>query len=328
VLWSNVLAYRDVRLASRERMGELAKIGERFAGDGPTLINEYEPYAARYFLRKADPESPSELRRRVVPLRRGTGLDKLEWAPVDEFQPNAALEYRTVVLRRSPAESRPQPGYDLAFRGRYFDVWQRPLQPSRHVIDQVMFGDRLNATAPAPCPEVRRLQQVAESQGAILVAAERPPALILDLANSDRPPDWGLAPGTPARMFPPSAGTMRLSAQVPADGEYDLWMQGSFGRGLEASIDGSRVGEVRHELSFEGMWSRFGSVRLAAGTHQVELRYGGPGIRPGRGEQLDRFGPVALEPKAPAPRLSEVAPGSAQTLCGKSLDWLAVVGRG
>ncbi|HZC13597.1 MAG TPA: hypothetical protein VE270_06210, partial [Thermoleophilaceae bacterium] len=53
VAWSNVLAYRDLSLAPHARFEELRAIGERIAGAGPTLMTEYEPYAARYFLREA-----------------------------------------------------------------------------------------------------------------------------------------------------------------------------------------------------------------------------------------------------------------------------------
>jgi hypothetical protein len=33
--------------------------------------------------------------------------------------------YRTLVLRRVPPVSRPPAEYVLAWRGRYYDVWQR-----------------------------------------------------------------------------------------------------------------------------------------------------------------------------------------------------------
>jgi hypothetical protein len=326
VLWSNWLAYRDVRIAPKDRLAELDRIGERFKGEGPALLNEYEPYGARYFLRDLDPEAPAELRRRVVPLRRGTGLEKLEWAPIDEFQPPATLEYRTIVVRRSPAESRPLPEYQLRWSGEYYDVWQRPEQPVQRVIEQSMFGDRTVAVATPPCAEVRRLGRVARGNGAALIAAERPQPLILDLASASRPAGWTFVPGRPAKLFPDHEGTASLPAQVAPAGDYDVWVQGSFARGLEISIDGGRVGFVRDHPNFEGHWNRFGSARLTAGRHEVVLRYPGASLRPGSGDQPQRVGPVALVPRAPAVRLTEVAPSDAESLCARSLDWLAVVG--
>ena len=57
VLWSNVLAYHDVWLAPRPALAELASIGDRFAGDGPTLMTEYQPYGVRHFLRHWIPKA-------------------------------------------------------------------------------------------------------------------------------------------------------------------------------------------------------------------------------------------------------------------------------
>jgi hypothetical protein len=325
VLWSNWRAYHDVRLAPKDRLEDLADIGDRFAGEGPALLNEYEPYGARYFLRELDPEAPAELRRRVVPLRRGSGLEKLEWAPIDEFQPAATLEYRTIVLRRSPAESRPLPEYELKHRGAYYDVWQRPVQPVQRVVDQAMFGDRTVAVTEAPCAEVRRLARVARDQGGTLVSATRPAPLILDLRTAGVPEGWTLVPGPPAKLFPTEEGTARLPAQVEVAGDYDVWVQGSFARGLEVSVDGDVVGLVRDHPNFEGLWNHFGNARLSAGTHDVELRYPGSSLRPGSGDQPQRVGPVALVPVAPEPQLGTLAPANADVLCGRDLDWLAVV---
>ena len=71
VLWSNALAYHDVWLAPRSQLTELETIGNTFAGAGPTLMTEYQPYGVRYFLRRMDPEGAGELRRRPVLLRNG-----------------------------------------------------------------------------------------------------------------------------------------------------------------------------------------------------------------------------------------------------------------
>ena len=76
VVWSGALAYRDVNLAPRDQLAELETIGHRIAGQGPTLMTEYQPYGVRHFLRDADPEAASELRRRQVPLRSGRTLPK------------------------------------------------------------------------------------------------------------------------------------------------------------------------------------------------------------------------------------------------------------
>ncbi len=124
VAWSNGLASRDASLAPYGQLAELESIGERFAGDGPALMTEYQPYGVRHFLRRLDPEGASELRRRLVPLGDGRVLAKGETAPIDAFAPDTVRVYRTLVLLR--ATGVPPAPFRLVDRGRYYDVWQQP----------------------------------------------------------------------------------------------------------------------------------------------------------------------------------------------------------
>jgi hypothetical protein len=290
------------------------------------MINEYEPYGARYFLRQLDPEAPAELRRRVVPLRGNeAGLGKNQWAPLDEFLLPGVLTYRTMVLRRSPAESRPPVQYSLLSSGRYYDVWQRPEQPPQRIVNYSIFGDQQNAGALPPCKLVRQLGTIARTSKAHLVGAVRAPAVVVGLSGARRPPSWPASGGSPTQLFPNRPGSALVSVTVPASGVHDLWVQGSFARGLELSVDGARVGSTRNELSFTGQWIRFGSRQLSAGTHQIELRYPGGSLRPGSGQQPETVGPVALVPRVPRSQLLDVSPAAVQTLCTKPLDWLEVV---
>ena len=328
VLWSNWLAYRDVKLAPRDRLAELVTIGHRFAGQGPALLNEYEPYGARYFLRKLDPEAPAELRRRVLPLRSGKGLGKNEWAPIDEFLLEPILLYPTIVTRRSPAESRPPAEYTLRFSGRYYDVWQRSVPARSRVLPYSIFGDNQNAGALPPCGLVGRLADSARKDGAVLAAAVRAPSVVADLSGASRPAGWPMTSGPPAQMYPRGPGSAALRMSVPAAGAYDVWVQGSFARGIEVSVDGARVGgDARDERSFSGQWIRFGTRRLNAGSHEVTLRYPGGSAAPGTGQQPETIGPVALQPRSPRPELLDVPPADAKSLCAKPLDWLEVVDR-
>lgn len=111
--WSNALAYRDANLAPYDQLAELELIGEQISGEGPTLMTEYQPYGVRHFLRGADPEGVSELRRRSIPLRDGSLVPKGEWADIAELDPQAVRAYRTLVLRKSPEQTRPPDGYEL-----------------------------------------------------------------------------------------------------------------------------------------------------------------------------------------------------------------------
>ena len=153
VLWSDGLAYSSVWLAPRAQLAELATIGTRFAGQGPTLMTETEPYGVRHFLRSMDPEGAAERRRRLIPLLDGQGLAKGKYADLDQFQLGGVLVYRTIVLARSPSESRPPSVYRPVWSGRYYDVWQRPNGPPR-ILAHTPLGDAVQPGAVPPCEEV------------------------------------------------------------------------------------------------------------------------------------------------------------------------------
>ncbi len=69
------LGYSAVWVAPRAQLAELEQIGKLYAGDGPALMTEYQPYGVRHFLRKLDAEGASELRVRPVPLVDGSSLE-------------------------------------------------------------------------------------------------------------------------------------------------------------------------------------------------------------------------------------------------------------
>jgi hypothetical protein len=124
--WSNFLAFRDVTLAPRDQLAELEAIGEQSAGQGPSLMTEYQPYGVRHFLRRLDPEGASELRRRPIPLRDGSLVPKGGYADLAAFRPQAVHAYRTLVLRRTPVGTRRPVSYRLVWQRRFYEVWQRP----------------------------------------------------------------------------------------------------------------------------------------------------------------------------------------------------------
>ena len=175
VIWSNVLQYHDVWLAPRGQLHELETIGRDFAGQGPALMTNYEPYGARHFLRRLDPEGASELRRRFVYLTDGKLLDKGGSADIDRIRLDGLLVYRTLVLRRGPAASRPPSVYRLAWSGRYYEVWQRPQPPKQTILEHLPLGNESQAAAVPPCAAVLRLGAL----GGTLTTATRPEAIQL-----------------------------------------------------------------------------------------------------------------------------------------------------
>ena len=325
VLWSNVLAYSSVSLAPHDRFAELEQIGNQIAGQGPTLMTDYEPYGVRHFLRRADPEGASELRRRVVPLRDGRPLGKMEFTDIDDLRPDGVLVYRALVLRRTPVGSRPPSVYRLVSKRHYYEVWQRPEPPATQILDRLPLGGRLDPAAKPRCADVSRLAQIAGRDGK-LAFVRHPHPVVLDLTQAARPSDWVPAPEQPGGISPLEAGTLDATVTVPIAGRYGLWIQGSFRRELDLSIDGRRVGAGRDELSHGSQFVQLGSVELGAGAHELKLSYGGEDLLPGSDSPPTPLGPLVLS-TATADRPVEYLPSAeAGALCGQRLDWIEALG--
>jgi hypothetical protein len=320
VMWSNVLAYHGVWLAPRAQLAELATIGGRFAGDGPTLMTEYQPYGARHFLRRMDPEATAELRTRVDPLLGGQPLAKGEYADLDRFQLGGIEAYRSLVLRRSPTESRPPSNYQQVWTGRYYEVWQQ-VGPASGIVKQLPLG---TASQPGGVAQCRTVMQMAKGATALL-AVSRSPVIYVDLAAALHPPAW-TASGV-GGVLPTGGGTVETNITVPTAGRYSLWLAGSFRDAIDLSVDGRRSADRRDMLNNTGQYTPFGRLSLSAGSHQLLLDYSGPDLRPGSGGPQFAFGPVALTRESDDGPVLTVPPAKARTLCGKTLDWIESVSR-
>ena len=112
--WSNALAYNEANLGPREQLAELEKVGETLEGEGPVLMTEYQPFGVRHFLREAEAEGASELRRRTVPLADGSTLANGGSARHGRLPGRRVRAVRSVVPRRSPEQSRPPGEYELS----------------------------------------------------------------------------------------------------------------------------------------------------------------------------------------------------------------------
>ena len=310
VLWSNLLAYGGVSLAPRDQLVELERIGEQFAGQGPALMTEYNPYGARHFLRELDAEGASELRVRPVTLRDGGTAEKGEAVDVDEVDLDALFVYRTLVLRRSPVSSRPPLPYRLAWAGEHYEVWQRPEVPGDPVLSHQPLGGELDAGGVPNCSEVTGLGLLALSN-----QLGQPPASIRLVA----------APRAP--VYDATGGRFA----VPRAGRYDAWLKGSARGSVELLVDGSEVGAARHELNNEGGYIYMGETSLDGGAHRAELRFGGADLHPGSGGfPRPETGPLLFAPAATeaAGRLVTVPVDEADRLCGGRWDWIEAVGTG
>jgi hypothetical protein len=320
VLWSNALGYHDVSLAPYNQLRELESIGEEFAGEGPALMTEYQPYGVRHFLRKLDAEGASELRYRSIPLVEGGELEKGDWADTDQITLPALLTYRTLVLRRSPAQSRPPSVYSLARHGDYYDVWQRPVDATEAIVQHLPLGNFEDPAAVPACADVLRLAQLAGSGGSI-AAVERRPAVAASLSDSSHPANWTPTEAGSPDLVPRGPGSARLQVSVPTAGHYGLYLQGSVRNRLALLVDGAEVGSVEEQLNEARQFLYFGEATLSAGSHDVELVLEGQTLAPGSGGPPEPVGPLVLNPTSDEnPPVLELATSEARQLCGKRLD--------
>jgi hypothetical protein len=327
VAWSNVLAYREVNLAPRDQLAELESIAPLIAGEGPALMTEYQPYGVRHFLRDADPEGASELRRRLVLLRGGEETKKGAWADTDELERDGLFVYRTLVLRRSPGQSRPPSPYELVWGGEYYEVWQRAPDTRDAVLARIPLAARIEPAARPRCADVMKLARVAGPQGR-LAAASPASAEVIRLANTPvHPPEWEDDRYGASTLLPRGPGTIEARLRVKTEGEWEAWLGGSVRGEVELHVDGEPVAAARHSLNNAGQFVGLGGVSLSPGVHEVTLRYGGPDLHPGSGGQPLPFGPLVFSRLEAAD--SEVAylPASrADELCGRRWDWIEALG--
>ena len=325
VIWSNALGYGGVNLAPREQLAELEEIGERFAGVEPALMTEYQPYGVRHFLREMAPEGASELRRRQVALSDGGVLEKGEQADIDQIALPEVLTYRALVLRRSPAASRPPAPYRLAWQGRYYDTWVKP--PGGPVpSDHLALGTEVEPGAVPRCADVLDLAADAQAAGGELVAARAgQPPLALPIGDAER--SGGLVPSEAGDTYlePRGAGELGLDVDVPQPGRYEIWLGGSLRPAATLTVDGEEVGTLRQQLNTPGNYLDFGTVPLQKGTHRFVVAVGGPDLHPGSAGSDGPLGPLVIARPTGDRALIRVAPEQASRLCGRAWDWIEVV---
>jgi hypothetical protein len=316
LLVSDAYAYRLALPAPIDRLSELRTLAERFDGERePMLVNEFEEHV-KHFGRAARAFNPYEPWT-VEPARLlGEPRPLFGHAyTLDEIGFDFYARYPTIVLRRSPVESRPPAGYRRAWRGRWYEVWRR-TEPVEAAV-RVPFGRPAQTpVTPAVVPPCRELRELSESAEA--VAAVRPPTVVVDLAApGPLPAGWERYP-VPGTLVARGGGTVSATARTAA-GRFRAWVKGSLHRRFELRVDGRRVGDAKH-LNTANQWLRLGELTLRAGPHRVELERPTGSLAPGDA-QGDVVGPVVLEPLAEA-RLVRVPRGEGDRLCGLSLDWV------
>jgi hypothetical protein len=325
VLWTNARGYHYAAVAPRGRFEELAQIGHRFAGQGPAFYNLSDEYAI-HFLRS---EAPDDFAISGPPPQR-TGLPprtpaqvREPWDP-DEVDPSYLQAFPLLVLGRSPLVSRPPADYQLAYRGRYYEVWRRTPTPT--VLEHVPLGSALDAGSVPSCGVVGKLARKAAREHARLAYVPRTPLPVMIPTEAERPPNWGEVDGAPYTLIPrEQAGSVIGPMVVSHPGRYQVWLEGSFSQRMQVYVGGQHVGSVSDDLGPPGQFRQIGYVNLKPGKTQAVIVRPEGNLLPGQEGTSWLLGPLLLATEGSPTHVSEVDPAHARSLCGQTLDWIEIV---
>jgi hypothetical protein len=318
VLWSAFLAYKGVWFAPRSHLVELERIGERFAGEGPALGTEVSIYGPRHFLRDLDPEGASDRRVRSVNLVAGGAPEDAAYVDLDEIFASELDPYALIVVRRSPAESRPPAGFELAYETDHYDVWRRTASPGS-LAAHVPLGTDLDAGDVPRCADVADLAAQAGEGGKLLAGRVGTP-IAIEFPPETLPEGW-TAP-SPYSFAPSGSGSVAEDFSVPG-GYYELWLGGAVFGGLTVRIDNEAVASERAKIDNGGAYEPLTAVRLRSGNHRLEVEYEDDSFSPGSAAQPWAIGPLLLAPPYEGDLGTvTVDPSEYRRLCGRRWDWV------
>lgn len=332
VLWTNFLAYHDSSVAPQARFKELAAIDSRFSGKGPAFYDLWDTFAA-YFLRDVSVSAPDTFAGPPPELAglpsHPFGQASLQWDPNDLDQ-SFLQSFPLLILGRSPFVSRPPANYRLAYRGRYYDVWQRTSSPT--VIRHIPFtSGGAEPAPPASCQTITATAAAAARDHARLayVPLVSLPTLIPTKALHSRQwtPFTAGTPGTPSDYLAlgQHAGDAADFVSVPVAARYQVWVGGSLSRPVNVVVGRRFVGSVSRQIGTAGQYVLVGTVNLTAGEQPVLVDRPPADLSPGNAVGGELLGPVVLVRGSAPPPVTEVAPSRARSLCGKRLEWLEIV---
>jgi hypothetical protein len=215
----------------------------------------------------------------------------------------------------------------LTWRGRYYEIWQRPEGLESSVIGHLGLGNALDPTAVPDCGDVRRLARRA-GVGSRLTAARRPGTLTIPLNRTSHPRAWQWA-GYPGTLLPVTPRTLRAQVSVPHPDRYEIWLGGSVRGGVAIAVDGRQVADVRRQLNNQGEYVLLGAARLGAGRHELAIRFHGADLHPGSGGTPSPVGPLQLAAgDAADARVLRLGTAVTPRLCEGRWDWIEALAPG
>lgn len=332
VLYGNAIIYHDTTLAPGARYRDLAAIGARHKGQGPTLDPYFDEYA-EYFLRDEEGSTivnPAKLRFEVRPGITVPGGMSFGW-DLNQLVPSFLQSFPLIVEPRSPTASRAPSNYDLIEKTRYFEVWRRD-RPSATVVEHLPLSNLPHERSAAFCKNIATHVREA-GPGAEVAYARTSVLAVVNPVEGIHPSYWGAA--SPSSLALYGSGVLRTSFTLPQSTHYSVWLQGSIGRPLTFYIDGRRVGSIGYEERYPDQFLLAGYANLKAGRHTLRIVRGNGDLHPGDGDPGETsgrtLGAIVFDGEdADADRVY-VAPGSrAEQVCMAPVgyEWMEALKRG
>ncbi len=314
---SDAMQYHVANLAPTARYEELASLGKRFAGQGPTLFTDFDEWSM-YELRNLDEGGPDFVYPPAALAAAAGGYGD----PVDlaRVSPAALRSYPLIVTRRDPAATRPPAAYRLVWQRSYYQVWRR-MPGAGPALAHVL----LHGTSRAQCRQIRRLARAAR-RPARLVAARSPELVSVHVPFAALPAGWGRQRAAVVMKRP---GRLYATFRVPTAGNWEVWVKGQIMPTVELSIDGRRVASVGGQLGGNSLVMGSAppiSVSLTAGVHRLTVTRRGFQLTPGDGGSavLDAILLTpASEPSGGV--LRHAAVSRWRRLCGGSYEWVELI---
>jgi hypothetical protein len=315
-LASDALQYRSSNLAPTARYDELASVGSRFAGRGPTLFTDFDEYSL-YELRELDVGGPDFAFAPAALARAAGGYGQ----PVrlDRLAPATLAAYRLIVTRRDPSAARPPAAYRLVWSGSYYEVWSRRPGAAvalRHI--------SLGGPPSRQCQAIGRLAR-ALTPADRLVSAPAPEIVAVSLARAARPAGWGRQRGG---LVMKRAGRLSQTFRLPVGGDWQVWIQGQLMPRVTLGVDGVQRAVISGQLSGNSLVpDTIGPValRLSGGAHRVSIGRGGVSLEPGDAGSAVIDGVFLTPAGADAPNsLRRSTAQRWRTLCGARYEWIEV----
>jgi hypothetical protein len=327
VLLSDALAYHHDPTAPTGRFIAMRQVGHYLGRRGPVLVSEFDEFA-KYFAYPTplwvgtEYPAPENLVLRVPGGLYAQSFD------LDAETLSFVESFPYILVRHSPAESRPPANFRLVYANAFYEVWKRTSSPQvlSHLPEQPLYS----AYAAVSCPQLQAMVHGAPP-GSSLVLAQSPEAIGYDVLHATvRSSGWieDAEPYTPDAVTPLTPGSAGKIVHVPHAGTYQVWVQGSFPRKIRVTLGGRTVGSV-DGWNTPGEWLQAGTVKVSAGAHPLDLFRGGGGLAPGDGGTGNdggkgEIGDVELVADQPE-RLSTLPLGSWRRLCGVQADWVELV---